>query len=350
MLRLALCCLVAHALACCGELQLAVSAFLRAEARSSTLTRAPRQPAPELLRLEASVDAMGTTYSLVLYGDNRDRLEMAAEAAFEEARRLDRLLSHFRPGSELSEVNRFAAQRPVKVTPELFDLLAACLDYSRLSEGAFDVTVGPLMQVWGFFKGSGRLPTKAELARAMENVGYRHLLLDAETRTVRFARPGLALDLGGIGKGYTVDRMVETLSENGVSQALVSAGGSSLYGLGSPGAESGGWPVQIRDPRNSSRTVEELRLHNASLSTSGSYEKFFVAEGRTHSHIMDPRTGYPAQGMLAVSVVAPRTLDSEVWTKPSFILGRPWAARHKPPHLRIFCCEDIAGTPCAWLQ
>ena len=312
---------------------------------------AARQPAPgELLRLEASVDAMGTTYSLVLYGHNRDQMEAVAEAAFEEARRLDRLLSHYRTSSDLSEINRFAAQRPVKVTPEMFRLLAACLDYSRASEGTFDITVGSLMKVWGFFKGGGRLPAKSEVAKALESVGYGHLLLDAESRTVRFARPGLALDLGGIGKGYTVDRMVETLRENGISQALVSAGGSSIYGLGCPGTETGGWPVKIRDPRNSTRTVEELRLQNASLSTSGSYEKSFEAEGRVLSHIMDPRTGYPAQGMLAVSVVAPQTMDSEAWTKPFFILGRQWAARHKPPDVRIFFCEDQAGTPCAWLQ
>jgi thiamine biosynthesis lipoprotein len=303
----------------------------------------------ELLRLEASVDAMGTTFSLVLYGDNRDGLEFAAEAAFEEARRLDHLLSHYRPDSEWSEVNRFAAQRPVKLTPELFRLLAACLDYSRASEGAFDLSVGPLMKVWGFYQGSGRLPAKAEVAQALQQVVYRHLLLDAAARTVRFARPGLALDPGGIGKGYAVDRMVETLLETGVTSALVSAGGSSIYGLGSPGAESDGWLVKIRDPKDSSRTVEELRLKNLSLSTSGAYEKFFVAGGRIHSHIMDPRTGYPAQGMLAVSVVAPKTIDSEAWTKPFFILGRQWAARNQPKDLRVFLCEDKAGTTCTWL-
>ena len=329
---------------------LAVGCFLAPAGYPLGAPAVVSQPAPQLLRLEASVDAMGTTYSVVLYGDNRDRLEFAAEAAFEEARRLDRLLSHYRPQSELSEVNRFAAERPVRLTPELFNLLTACLEYSRASEGAFDITVGPLMKVWGFYKGSGRLPSKAEVARGLSSIGYRHLLLDPEARTVRFAHPGLQLDLGGIGKGYTVDRMVEVLRENGVSQALVSAGGSSIYGLGSPGTESGGWPVKIRDPKNSTRTVEELRLHDASLSTSGSYEKSFVAEGKTFSHIMDPRTGYPAQGMLAVSVVAPRTIDSEAWTKPFFILGRKWAARHKPKDLRIYFCEDKAGTPCAWLQ
>ena len=108
--------------------------------------------------------------------------------------------------------------------------------------------------------------------------------------------------------------------------------------------------MKIRDPKNSSRTVEELRLRDASLSTSGSYEKFFEAGGRVYSHIMDPRSGYPAQGVLAVSVVAPRTIDSEAWTKPFFILGRQWAARHTPNGMRVYFCEDKAGTLCAWLQ
>jgi thiamine biosynthesis lipoprotein len=314
------------------------------------LLLAGQPAAAELLRLEASVDAMGTTYSLVLYGDNRDRLEAAAEAAFEETRRLDRLLSHYRAQSDVSEINRLAAQRPVKVTPEMFRLLEACLAYSRASEGAFDITVGPLIKLWGFFKGDGRVPGRAEVAQALENVGYRRLRLDAEARTVSFDRPGMALDMGGIGKGYAVDRMIETLRENGISQALLSAGGSSIYGLGSPGTETGGWPVKIRDPRNSSHTVEELRLENASLSTSGSYEKSFEAGGRVYSHIMDPRSGHPAQGVLAVSVVAPRTIDSEAWTKPFFILGRQWAARHTPKDMRVYFCEDKAGTLCAWLQ
>jgi thiamine biosynthesis lipoprotein len=301
------------------------------------------------LRLEASVDAMGTTYSVVIYGENQDQMELAAEAAFEQARHLDQMLSNYRPGSELSEVNRLAAERPVKVTPELFGLLAACLEYSRLSEGAFDISVGPLMKVWGFYRGSGRLPGKPEVARALEKVGYKNLLLDSEARTVRLARAGVELDLGGIGKGYAVDRMVEALTENGIRSALVSAGGSSIYGLGFPGTQQEGWPVKIRDPKNPAKTVEELYLRNESLATSGTYEKFFVAEGQVHSHIMDPRTGYPARGMLAVSVVAPKAIDSEAWTKPFFVQGRRWAVQHRPKDLRVFMCEEKAETVCAWL-
>jgi thiamine biosynthesis lipoprotein len=307
----------------------------------------------EELRLEASVEAMGSAYSLVLYGEDRGRLEAASEDAFEEVRRLDRMLSNYRPESEWSEVNRHAAERPVKVPVELFQLLSACVEYSRESEGAFDISVGPLMKVWGFYKGSGHLPHRAEVRGTLTKVGYRHILLDAGDRTVRFARPGVELDPGGIGKGYAVDRMVDVLRKDGIASALVSASGSSIYALGAPPGEAG-WKVRIRDPKNEANPVTEVTLKNESMSTSGSYEKFFRAEGKIYSHIMDPRTGFPAAGMLSTSVIAPRTLDSEAWTKPFFINGRVWAAKHKPKGFRVFLCPDTGevgtGQSCAWLQ
>jgi len=136
-------------------------------------------------------------------------MEAAAQAAFDEVRRLDEMLSNYRPSSEWSRVNREAAERPVVVGQELFDLLAACLEYSRRSQGAFDISVGPLMKVWGFYKGSGRLPHRAEVQAALKKVGYRQITLDPGRRTVRFDRPGVELDPGGIGKGYAVDRMIQ---------------------------------------------------------------------------------------------------------------------------------------------
>ncbi len=305
-------------------------------------------PAEDKLRLEMSADAMGSTYTVMLYGEDRARMAAAADAAFEEVHRLDRMLSNYRQESEWSQVNREAAARPVPVSAELFELLSACLTYSRQSEGAFDISVGPLMKVWGFYKGSGHLPHRAEIRGALVRVGYRNILLDAKTQTVRFSQEGVEIDPGGIGKGYAVDRMVGILKANQVSTALVTASGSSIYALGSPPNEKG-WKIDIRDPKDNGTTVAEVFLKNESMSTSGSYEKFFRAEGRIYSHIMDPRTGFPAAGTLSASVIAPRTLDSEAWTKPYFINGRAWAARHKPESFRVFLCEDKSDQPCAWL-
>jgi thiamine biosynthesis lipoprotein len=304
----------------------------------------------ELLRLEKSADAMGSTYSIAVYGHDRIKMEAAVDAAFDEVRRLDELLSNYQPGSQWSEVNRNAAIKPVKVSPELFELLRDCVEYSRESEGAFDITVGPLMKVWGFYKGSGHLPHKPEVAAALAKVGYRHILLDPAAQTVRFDRAGVEMDPGGVGKGYAVDRMVEVLRRNGVRIALVAGSGSSIYGMGAPPDEPRGWPVKIKDPWDNRKTLEEVWLKDSSMSTSGSYEKFFRAEGKTYAHIMDPRTGYPAQGSVSVSVIAPRTLDSEVWAKPYFVNGRQWAVKHRPKDFRVFFCEDRMDKPCAWLQ
>jgi thiamine biosynthesis lipoprotein len=304
----------------------------------------------ELLRLEKSADAMGSTYTIEMYGFDRIQMEAAADAAFDEVRHLDELLSNYKPESEWSQVNRHAAEKPIKVSPELFRLLSACMRYSRESEGAFDITVGPLMKVWGFYKGSGHLPHRAEVAAALTKTGYRHVHLDEAAQTVWFDRPGTEIDPGGIGKGYAVDRMVDVLRQKGVVTALVAGSVSSIYGMGSPPREPRGWRVEIRDPRDSSKTVAEVFLKDMSMSTSGSYEKFFRAEGKTYAHIMDPRTGYPAQGSVSVSVIAPRTLDSEAWTKPYFVNGRQWAVRRKPKDFRVFFCEDRMDQPCAWLQ
>jgi len=293
---------------------------------------------------------MGTAFTVDLYGANAGVLQAAADAALEEAQRLDRMLSDYRPDSELSQVNSHAFERPVAVSQEFFDLLAACLNYSRRSEGSFDITVGALMRVWGFYKGSGRLPHRAEIAEALEHVGYRHVILDRAALTVRFDRSGIALDPGGVGKGYAVDKMVTVLKENGINSALVSGGGSSIYGLGAPPDDARGWYVKIRDPKDSAKKIAESYLRDQSLSTSGNYEKFFWAEGKLFSHIMDPRSGFPAQAAVAVSVIAPTTLDSEVWAKPYYILGRQWTAIHKPAEFRVLMCDNKVGAECAWVR
>ena len=302
-----------------------------------------------MLRYESSADAMGSTYSVVLYDEDRNKMETAADHALEEARRLDNLLSNYKPESEWSKVNREASAHPVRISNELFNLLAACVEYSRESEGAFDISVGPLMKIWGFYKGTGHLPKPGEIEAARRAIGYRHIILDGSAHTVYFDQPGFNIDPGGIGKGYAVDRMVEILRRAGIRNALISAAGSSVYCLGQPPGEAG-WRIDIQDPRNERRHATEAVLKNESISTSGSSEKFFVADGKVWSHIMDPRTGYPAQGVLSVSVIAPRTLDTEAWTKPYFVNGRKWTEAHKPSNFRVFYCEDKAEQPCAWLQ
>jgi thiamine biosynthesis lipoprotein len=303
----------------------------------------------ELLRIVEHGDAMGATYSVVLYGQDQEEMEATVNAAFTEVARLDALLSNYRAESEWSALNRRADEEPVRVSPELFQLLAKCMMYSRKSEGAFDIAVGPLMKLWGFYKGSGRLPSTQEVAEMLPRVGWRHVHLDAESQTVRYDCAGVELDPGGVGKGYAVDCMVDILRRRGFQNALVAGSDSTMYGMGAPPEEPRGWRVGIKDPRNKRRTVDVVYLKDASLSTSGSTEKFFRAEGRVYCHIMDPRTGFPAPQSGSVSVIAPRTIDSEAWAKPYFIHGREWTARYKPEEFRVCFCDGQTEESCAWL-
>lgn len=301
-------------------------------------------------RLERSTDAMGATFSVVLYGSDQESMNQAIDAAFDEAHRLDALLSNYRPESEWSLINREAAARPLTVSPELFRLLADCIEYSRASEGTFDLTVGPLMRAWGFLGGGRRVPSSDQIHDALAVVGYRHVKLNPRNQTVRFDRPGVEIDPGGVGKGYAVDRMVEVLRSRGIRNALVAASGSSIFGLGNPPEESRGWPIRIADPWNHDKDATQVFLRNLSLSTSGSYEKSFRAGGHRYSHIMDPRRGVPAESAVQVTVIAPRATDSEIWAKPYFIQGSAWTAAHKPKSWRVLYCENASGSPCSWIN
>jgi len=301
------------------------------------------------VRAEGSADTMGSVFSVVVWGEDRQRLELAVAAALDEARRLDQMLSNYRQSTELSRVNQLAAKQPVRVSDELFQLLEVCAEYSRESDGTFDITVGPLMKVWGFYRGTGHFPQQSAVQDALSHVGYRKVVLDRLARTVRFTEDGVELDPGGIGKGYAVDRMIAVLKGHGIESALVSAGSSSIYALGTPPNEPG-WKVAIRDPRDTMQSAATVTLKDQSLSTSGNYEKFFVADGKVWSHIMDPRTGYPSMGTLSVSLITPETIDSEAWAKPYYIQGRQWTAQHMRKDFRVFYCEDKAESPCAWLQ
>lgn len=301
-------------------------------------------------RLEKSTDAMGATFSVVLYGSDQELMNRAIDAAFEEVHRLDELLSNYKPASEWSRINRDAALGPVVVSSESFQLLSDCIEYSRASEGTFDVTVGPLMRAWGFFGGDRKVPSSDQIREALEIVGSHHIQLNAQKWTVHFDHPGVEIDPGGVGKGYAVDRMVEILRSRGFRNALVAASGSSIFGLGNPAEEPRGWPISIADPWDHRKNAAQVFLKDMSLSTSGSYEKSFRVAGHRYSHIMDPRRGVPAESAVQVTVVAPRAIDSEVWAKPYFIQGSAWTAAHKPKSWRVLYCENTPGAACSWVE
>jgi len=208
----------------------------------------------------------------------------------------------------------------VRIDPELFAFLEEALRYARASGGAFDITVGPLMKAWGFFRGGGRMPSASELEAARASVGYTHVILERRGHTVAFDRPGVELDLGGIAKGYSVDRVVALLRRAGVEAALVSAGGSTVYALGAPPGRDG-WPVEIADPIDPGAVAFRTRLRDRALSVSGSAEKSFQRDGVTYSHIMDPRTGHPVPDIRGVAVLAPTGTAGDALDNVFFVLG-----------------------------
>jgi len=263
---------------------------------------------------------MGTVFTIYLYARDSLQAECLFEVAFEEIDRLDQTLSNYRATSELSRINRLAAREPVTTDPEVFGLLESALDFSERSDGAFDITVGPLMRAWGFFRGQGRLPLNEELRSAAETVGFHSVLLDAPTRTVKFAVPGVELDLGAIGKGHAVDRVAEVLRESGVESALIDAGSSTLHALGAPPGKNG-WTVRIPNPGYRERTLSTVLLRDESLSTSGSSEQFFEFQGRRYCHVMDPRTAKPVEGVLQATLIANDSTTTDALSNAIFVLG-----------------------------
>ena len=264
--------------------------------------------------------AMGTTVEIFLYATTRDLAAELFEAAFQEIERVEAALSMYRPSSEVSRINTSAGRGPVVTDPEVFGLIHRALEYSRRTEGAFDITVGPLVKAWGFFRNEGHIPSAEELTGARASVGWQHVELDDATRSVHFRAPGLALDLGGIGKGFALDCAARTLQRHGIERALLGAGQSSYVAMGAPvGTE--GWPITVPSPHNSARALSTIQLHDGSLSTSGSDQQYFEVDGRRYSHIIDPRTGQPVTGMIQVTVTAPSATDSDALSTALFVLG-----------------------------
>lgn len=258
---------------------------------------------------------MGTRITVELWAEDAAQGQAAISAVLGEMRRIDSAMSTYKPDSEVSRVNALAAQRPVAITTELFELLAEAIEYSRLTRGAFDITYASVGYMYDYRR--ARQPSADEIAAALPGIDYRHLVLDADARTVSFARPGVRIDLGGIGKGHAVDRAIAVLREMGVERALVSAGGDSrIIGdrFGAP------WVVGIRHP-DSQEVIARIPLEDVALSTSGDYERYFEAGGERHHHILDPRTGRAASQVRSATILASTATRTDGLSKTAFILG-----------------------------
>jgi thiamine biosynthesis lipoprotein len=244
----------------------------------------------------------------------------ALAAARAAVQKVDSLMSNYRPQSELSVVNRRAGTDTLTViSPETAEVLEAALRFARASGGALDVTVGPVVDVWGFYRPQGALPPAAALDSARALVGYERIEYAAAARTLRLPTRGMRLDFGAIAKGYAADRAVAAIRALGVERGKVDLGGNLRFAGAPPGAH--GWRVGLRDPRSPDEMIAVVQMDSGSVATSGDYERFFVYHGVRYAHIIDPHTGWPARGVIGVSVLAPSGLVSDALSTALFVLG-----------------------------
>ena len=290
--------------------------------------------APE--KTERSTAVMGTVLTVTVYGLSSDAAAEAVDSVYGEMERLNNLLSVWDSESTLSRLNRAAAVGWVEADPEILGLISASLHYSELSGGAFDVTAGPLVRLWGFLRrGDQRPPTDAELAEAKARIGFRKVELDRGRSMVRFGADGMEIDFGGVAKGYAVDSAIELLREQGVESALVNLGGNSRA-IGSPPGR-GTWRISVRDPRKREGTLGVLEILGQGVASSGQYENYFEYEGKLYGHIIDPRSGYTVEGVLGTTIVAPDAIAADILSTTVFVLGP-----EKGPEL-VNALEDVEG-------
>ena len=292
--------------------------------RRELLTAAPRSPSPCWLRVHRA--AMACRFEVTLSGEDAAHIG-AAQHALREAARLDAQLSVFRDTSELTRVNRRAYQDAVPVSRDLFSLLRRCHELHAATDGAFDVTSTPLSRCWGFLRREGRLPPQEAIDAARSLVGMSAVRLQPSSRTVVFDRAGLELNLGSIGKGYAVQRIAAALKRAGLRHALVSAGGSSVYALGG----RDGWSVDVTS-RRAGRRLARLRLRHGAMGTSGAGEQYLDVNGTCYGHVLDPRTGWPARGLLSVTVVTANAAAADALATAFLVGGEDLARRYCATH------------------
>ncbi len=259
---------------------------------------------------------MGTRIVVELWADDATQANAAIDAVMAEMVNIDNNMSTYKPESEVSRVNANAAKAPMQISQELFDLLTTALEFSRITEGAFDITYASVGFMYDFR--AHKKPTEAEIESALPAVNYHHVVLDAKARTVFFTQPGVRIDLGGIGKGYAVDRGIAILQQRGISHALVTAGGDSrIIGdrFGKP------WIVGIRHPDDKSKVIAKIPLVDTAMSTSGDYERYFDEDGVRYHHIIDPRTGKSASKVRSATILASTATRTDGLSKTAFVLG-----------------------------
>lgn len=273
---------------------------------------------------------MGTyvTITAVKDGLTDKQVSDAVNAGFTEINRVDMLMSTYKPESELSRINACSGIAPVKTDPEVIDTIEYAVRIAKMTDGAFDPTVGPVVRLWKIGGDDARVPDPAEIKKALPLVGYENIVLDRGDGTVFIKKKGMSIDLGGVAKGYAADLAVDAMKKKGVRGGIVAvAGDLKLFGRRPDGKP---WSIGIQHPRVKDGMLAKIELTDAATSTSGDYERFFIKDGVRYHHIMDPKTGYPARGLISVTVIAKQSWMADSLTK-IFVMG--------PEKAKVFAAE-----------
>jgi thiamine biosynthesis lipoprotein len=281
---------------------------------------------------------MGTRIYVEVWANDADKGDAAIDAVMADMQRIDDLMSHYKPTSQLSQINAHAYERPVKVDPELFNLLKLSIHFSEITDGAFDITYASVGHLYNFPEHIH--PTEAQIKAALPGVNYKNLLFDPVNYTLRFEHPGMRIDVGGIGKGYAVDHGIGILQKLGIKHAVVTAGGDTrIIGdhMGRP------WVVGIRNPDDKNKVVTRIPLIDTAMSTSGDYERYFDENGVRYHHIIDPHTGHSASKVRSATILGPTATETDGMSKTAFVLGPEKALEiinRMPQYDAVFVCPD----------
>lgn len=278
---------------------------------------------------------MGTIVQIKLSLTNKigdDRARDAMNRAFGEIKRVEDVFSVYKADSEASRINRLRMNERLLISREVFDLIRRSIEYSEKTGGAFDITIKPLVDLWAKAKQDKKLPAEVDVKLALEHTGYKKIVLNEAKSTISFRKEGMALDFGGIAKGYATDRAIKILHENGIDNAVVRLGGS-IYCLGRK-SRNEPWKIGIQHPRDKDKLFLEIKLENVAIDTSGDYERYFVLDGKRYSHIIDPRTGYPiGEDTISSTVIAPDAVTADILATSLEVVGTKG----------VQCAESVKG-------
>lgn len=264
---------------------------------------------------------MGTIVEITLHGNDEQLLKLASDAGFAEIKRLEALMSHYKDDSDVARINKDAGKEPVKVSQETIDVIETAKKASEMSSGAFDITMGALGKVWHFTKddkGEPVPPAKYEIETLLPLIDYQQIIIDENSNTVKLGRNGMRINLGGIAKGYIVSKAVEKIKSKGIKKGIIHAGGDMFVFNES---DDKPFKIGIRHPREKDKIIGTIEISNGAVATSGDYERFFIKDGTRYHHIMNPKTGFPASKVQAVTIVAKDGTMADAISTAVFVMG-----------------------------